>query len=81
MTNDFQEHINKLTKKERIKYLDISNLDLEGQADLKEFTNLQSLNAYNNKLESTDFLNTFPNKDKSVSLNFFENQLKEIDLA
>jgi len=51
MTNNFQDHINQITKKEKIKYLDISNRDLTGNADLSEFTALTSLNSYNNKFE------------------------------
>jgi len=79
--NNSQEHINQLTNHKRIKYLDISNRDLAGEADLKEFTALISLNSYNNKFENLDFLNTLPNKDKLQRINFFGNQLKEIDLA
>ena len=52
MTNDFQQHINQITKKAKIKYLDISNRDLAGEADLNEFTVLTSLNSYNNKFEN-----------------------------
>ena len=44
MTNDFQEHIQQITNKPRIRYLDISNRDLNGTADLKDFTSLKSLN-------------------------------------
>ena len=54
MTNSFQAHIQQITKKNRIKYLDISNRDLAGEADLSEFAALQSLNSYNNKFESLD---------------------------
>jgi hypothetical protein len=64
MTNNAQEHISQLTNQKRIKYLDISNRDLSGTADLKEFTTLSSLNSYNNKFESLDFLNTLPNKEQ-----------------
>jgi hypothetical protein len=81
MTNKAQEHINQITKKPKIKYLDISNRDLSGDANLSEFTTLTSLNSYNNKFENLEFLNTLPNKDKLKKLNFFGNQLKEIDLA
>jgi hypothetical protein len=81
MSQDFQQHINNKTNKEKIKYLDISNNDLVGEANLKDFTSLTSLNTYNNKLESMEFLNSLPNKDKLQSINFFGNQLKEIDLA
>ena len=81
MTNQAQEHISQLTNHKRIKYLDISNRDLAGDADLKEFTALISLNSYNNKFENLDFLNTLPNKDKLQRINFFGNQVKEIDLA
>ena len=81
MTNDFQQHLNQITKKAKIKYLDISNRDLAGEADLSEFTVLTSLNSYNNKFENLDFLNTLPNKDKLKKLNFFGNQLKEVDFA
>jgi hypothetical protein len=81
MNNNAQAHISQITNQKRIKYLDISNRDLAGPADLKEFTGLASLNSYNNKFESLDFLNTLPNKEKLKSLNFFGNQIKEIDLA
>ena len=78
MSNNAQEHINQLTNKTKIKYLDISNRDLNGNVDLKEFTALTSLNSYNNKFENLDFLDTLPNKDKLQKLNFFGNQIKEI---
>ena len=52
MNNNVQEHINQITKKPKIKYLDISNRDLNGNADLSEFTALTSLNSYNNKFEN-----------------------------
>ncbi|CAG8587813.1 11707_t:CDS:2 [Ambispora gerdemannii] len=64
-----------------IRYLDTSNRDLAGNADLKKFTTLTSLNSYNNKFENLDFLNSLPNKDKLQKINFFGNQIKEIDLA
>ncbi|CAG8527269.1 9703_t:CDS:2 [Ambispora gerdemannii] len=81
MTNQAQEHISQLTNHKRIKFLDISNRDLSGTADLKEFTGLINLNSSNNKFENLDFLNTLPNKEQLKSLNFFGNQIKEIDLA
>jgi len=77
--NDFQQHIDQITKKSKIKYLDISNRDLAGNADLSEFTALTSLNSYNNKFESLEFLNSLPNKNTLKKLNFFGNQLKEVD--
>ena len=64
MTNNAQQHISQLTNQKRIRYLDISNRDLTGNADLKEFTALTSLNSYNNKFEISDFLNTLPNKEQ-----------------
>ena len=81
MSNNAQEHINQLTNKAKIRYLDISNRDLNGEVNLKEFTSLTSLNSYNNKFENLDFLNSLPNKDKLQKVNFFGNQIKEIDLA
>ena len=81
MSNNAQENINQLTNKQRIRYLDISNRDLSGNADLKEFTSLTSLNSYNNKFENLDFLDTLPNKEQLKKINFFGNQIKEIDLA
>jgi len=81
MSNNAQENINQLTNKAKIRYLDISNRDLSGNADLKEFTALTSLNSYNNKFENLDFLNTLPNKEQLKKINFFGNQIKEIDLA
>jgi Leucine-rich repeat (LRR) protein len=79
MNNDAQQHLNQITKKNRIKYLDISNRDLSGDADLSEFTALTSLNSYNNKFESLEFLNSLPNKQNLKKLNFFGNQIQEID--
>ncbi|KLL04185.1 MAG: hypothetical protein MRECE_2c070 [Mycoplasmataceae bacterium CE_OT135] len=81
MTNEIQQHLNQITKKNRIKYLDISNRDLTGKADLSEFTALTSLNSYNNKFENLEFLNSLPNKETLKKINFFGNQLKEIDFA
>jgi len=81
MTNDLQPHINQITKKAKIKYLDISNRDLSGQADLSEFTALTSLNSYNNKFEDLSWLETLPNKSQLKKINFFGNQLKEINFA
>jgi len=81
MSNNAQEHINQLTNKGKIRYLDISNRDLSGSADLKEFTALTSLNSYNNKFENLDFLDTLPNKNQLQKINFFGNQIKEIDLS
>ena len=81
MSNNAQEQINLITNKGKIKYLDISNRDLSGNADLKEFTALTSLNSYNNKFENLDFLNTLPNKEQLKKINFFGNQIKEIDLS
>src|SRR3954451_7158117 len=81
MSNNAQEQINLITNQAKIRYLDISNRDLSGQVDLKEFTALTSLNSYNNKFESLDFLNSLPNKNQLKKLNFFGNRIKEIDLA
>src|SRR5215208_2232628 len=81
MSNNAHEQINLITNKGKIKYLDISNRDLAGQADLKEFAALTSLNSYNNKFENLDFLDTLPNKDQLKKINFFSNQIKELDLA
>jgi len=81
MPNNAQECINQLTNKPKIKYLDISNRDLSGNADLKEFTALTSLNSYNNKFENLDFLDSLPNKEQLKKINFFGNQIKELDLS
>ena len=81
MTNNAQENINQLTNKAKIRYLDISNRDLSGSADLKEFTALTSLNSYNNKFENLEWLATLPNKEQLKKINFFGNQIKEIDLS
>jgi Leucine-rich repeat (LRR) protein len=81
MSNTAQNHINEIVKKERMYYLDLCNRNLEGEMDLKDFTNLKTLNASNNKFSNLDFLNSLPNKDKLQSLNFFGNELKDLDLA
>ncbi|CAG8547317.1 12625_t:CDS:2 [Ambispora gerdemannii] len=61
-------------------YLDLCNRDLAGEMDLKDFTNLKSLNASNNKFENLDFLNSLPNKDKLQSINLFGNEIQNLDL-
>jgi len=81
MSNNAQEQINLITNQTKIRYLDISNRDLNGNVDLKEFVALTSLNSYNNKFENLDFLNTLSNKKQLKKINFFGNQIKEIDLA
>ena len=81
MTNPAQEDINKLTNKARIRYLDLSNRELVGEMNLKDFTNLKSINASNNKLENLNFLNSLTNKDKIEKINCWGNGIKEIDLA
>ncbi|CAI2186234.1 8384_t:CDS:2 [Funneliformis geosporum] len=58
--------------------LNISNRDLAGNADLSEFTALQSLNSYNNKFENLEFLNSLPNKNQLKKLNFFGTVLMDL---
>jgi len=81
MTNNAQEHISIITNKDKIKYLDISNRDLTGNADLKEFVALTSFNSYNNKFENIALLDSLPQKDKLKKVNFFGNQVKEVDFS
>ena len=81
MSNNAQEQINLITNQTKIRYLDISNRDLSGNVDLKEFTALTSLNSYNNKFENLAWMDTLPNKEQLKKLNFFGNQIKELDLA
>jgi len=81
MNNNAQNHLNEIVKKDKIFYLDLCNRNLAGEMDLKDFTNLKTLNASNNKFENLDFLNSLPNKDKLQSLNFFGNEIKEIDFT
>ena len=79
MTNNAQEHLNQIVKKERITYLDISNRDLVGDMNLVEFANLKSINSSNNKFTNLDFLLTLPNKNKLESINFFGNEIERVD--
>jgi len=81
MTNPAQEDINKLTNKERIRYLDLSNRELAGEMNLGEFKNLKSINASNNKFTNLDFLNSLEKKEQVEKINCWGNQIKEIDLA
>lgn len=81
MPNNAQEDINKLTNKERIRYLDLSNRELAGQMNLKDFKNLKSINASNNKFADLNFLNSLENKDKIEKINCWGNEISEIDLA
>jgi len=76
-----QEHLNQITNKERIFYLDISNRDLSGVMNLGEFKNLKSLNSSNNKFTNLIFLNSLVNKNKLENINFFGNEINEVDFA
>jgi len=69
MTNPAQEDINKLTNKERIRYLDLSNRELAGEMNLKDFKNLKSINASNNKFTNLDFLNSLEKKEQIEKIN------------
>jgi hypothetical protein len=81
MPNNAQEDINKLTNKERIRYLDLSNRELAGEMNLKDFKNLKSINSSNNKFTDLNFLNSLENKDKIEKINCWGNEISEIDLA
>ena len=81
MTNSAQEDINKLTNKERIRYLDLSNRALVGEMNLGEFKNLKSINASNNKFTNLNFLNSLANKGQIEKINCWGNQISAIDLA
>src|SRR5436305_8560296 len=80
MNNKAQSHINEIIKKDKMFYLDLCNRDLAGEMNLKDFTNLKSLNASNNKFTNLDFLNSLPNKDKLTSINLFGNEIQNLDL-
>jgi hypothetical protein len=69
MVNNAQEDINKLTNKVRIRYLDLSNRELVGEMNLKDFKNLKSINASNNKFTNLNFLNSLPDKNKIEKIN------------
>jgi|SRR3954454_23904495 len=74
-----QEYINEkyLNKEERTKitYLDISNKNLEGELDLKDFKNLKSLHCHSNRLTGLNL-----NKDSNLEdLGCHFNQLTNID--
>jgi len=56
MTNNAQEHINQITKKEKIKYIDVSNRVLNSNVDLSEFANLNTFNSSNNQFETLEFI-------------------------
>ncbi|CAG8577775.1 8369_t:CDS:2 [Ambispora gerdemannii] len=78
MSNNAQEQINLITNKAKIRYLDISNRDLSGNVDLKEFTEYaQKLVAKgnNNQQQNAHYLQTLiqhgssPVKDNKQSGN------------
>ncbi|MEG7978890.1 MAG: hypothetical protein NY202_03135 [Mollicutes bacterium UO1] len=81
MVNNAQQHINQITNKQHLSYLDISNRDLSGDMNLKEFSNLKTLNSSNNKFTNWNFLNTLPNKEKLEKINFFGNEIKRVDFS
>jgi hypothetical protein len=74
-----QEHLNQVTK--GVSYLNISDRDLSGVMDLGEFKNLKSLTSSNNKFTNLNFLNSLPNKNKLENINFFGNEISEVDFA
>lgn len=76
-----QEHLNQITNKERNFYLDISNRDLSGVMNLGEFKNLKSLNSSNNKFTNLNFLDSLVNKNKLENINFFGNEINEVDFS
>jgi len=76
-----QEHLNQITNKERVFYLDISNRDLSGVMNLGEFKNLKSLNSSNNNFTNLNFLDSLVNKNKLENINFFGNEINEVDFA
>jgi len=47
--------------------------------DLKEFANLKSLSSSKNKFTNLNFLLTLPNKEKLEKINFFSNEIKQVD--
>jgi hypothetical protein len=49
--------------------------------NLKDFANLKSINASNNKFTNLDFLLTLPSKNKLENINFFGNEIKTVDFA
>jgi hypothetical protein len=79
MSKNAQNHINEIIKKERMSYLDLCNRDLTGDMNLEEFTNLKSINASNNQFTNLEFLNSLPNKNKLEQINFFGNEINEVD--
>src|SRR2546423_12275284 len=81
MMPNVQEHLNQITNKERVFYLDISNRSLSGDMNLGEFKNLKSLNSSNNKFTDLNFLHSLPNKNKLENINFFGNEINEVDFA
>jgi hypothetical protein len=69
-----QEHINQITNKERVFYLNISDRGLSGVMDLGEFKNLKSLTSSNNKSE-VDFAFLFTNFPNLKTINLSNNPL------
>lgn len=75
MTSEAQNYINRMKNKGSLTYLDLSNQELTGNMDLKDFTNLKSINAYKNNFNSLEFLLSLPNKEKLKKLNFWGNKI------
>ena len=48
MINSAQEYINRFNNKERLTYLDLSEQELEGDANIENFAKLTNINAYKN---------------------------------
>jgi len=85
MSNDVQEYFNNLQDDHKnSSSLGISGIPLTGEiTDLSELVNLEKLEISNSLITNTnlDFLNTLPNKEKLKTINFFGNQIKEVDFA
>ncbi|RHZ35405.1 hypothetical protein [endosymbiont GvMRE of Glomus versiforme] len=85
MTKDAKKYLDEnIMNKGKIYSLDISNRDLaetEEKIDLKEFTNLTRINASNNKFANLEWIFTLPNKEKLKWLNFWGNEINQVDFA
>ena len=75
MVNNAQEYIDRFNNKEKLAYLDLSEQELGGDANLESFEKLTSINVYKNCFNSLNFLLALPNKEKLKKLNFWGNKI------
>ena len=74
-----QQEINQKYPDKNTDKIEIKNIQLEGNIDLNEYVNLRNINLVNCQLNSYDFLDTVPCKEKLIFLDLGYNHSSNRD--